>query len=865
MSNDPVTDPRWPPKSPHDVLLSTPSGRNRLRRLEGRLSPSPSPLKRTKSTPSFRDQARRLPQVSDGDQCEDGEEEEDEETLQLQLRAIEARLKLKMLRQAKAKGAVPCSDVESDGRTSSQLSSRMGSVVSRATSALEARRKASEPAKRLQRTRSQPEVQVPLSPPQQTRKVEEPRSPGRVLLGIDKGLKGRDVSLRRAPKLRRGNDENHPPRNPLATGGSGSTRATSSLFAKAEGRPKSFNERMAEVRAEDRRQKEKEQKILQSRSKGFGVDEKELERYKSAAAIQQESTRPSAAARQREFGREEILQTAGMAKTGTLRRSKTVPSLQTEEARTTSDITTTSSMAPTLRSQDSAHARSSSSTHPLQPPPAPPPDTGTASPSPSTGPQQDSPQFDPFSSFHLSKRILPHNFLTRQLAGKHVYLIPDLLKTVKSPSYDPPDVEGDWVVFGIIGSKSIPLDHKGDGRKIASTTGESGNGSKRGKYMAITLTDLKWELTLYLFDSAFERFWKLMPGSVIALLNPGVMPPRPGQTDTGCFSLTLNNSDDTILEIGVARDLNWCKAMQKDGKQCSRWVDRRHTEFCAFHVDAKLRKVKAGRMEVNTITAPFPPGGSTKSRFFGGGAAAGRCRGATASGPNTKDNGLRSEGPMHSRATGTYFVTPSITNRSTASLLDDDDVDPDAFHRGTSRQERLRRRIVERDREREIARKLGENGSGIGSEYLRARTADGKNAGDATNGAPTSTSDRDVQALTSGRAQDIRLSPIKRKRDASQASGSTPAAASSGAGWNIKNIGSMLRKEATTSSSSSSSSRPAHGTIKEPVRKRTRFVTEKGIREAGRESFGGAAAAVEDVAMGDAVEGDGDDDDLDIV
>jgi minichromosome maintenance protein 10 len=800
--------------------------------------------------------------VSNGDQCED-EEEEDEETLQLQLRAIEARLKLKRLRQAKAKGTVPGSDVESDGRGSSQLSTRMGSVASRANSALEARQKASECVKRLQRTRSQPEVQVPLSPPQRTRKVEEPRSPGRVLLGIDKGLRGRDVSLRRAPSLRRGNDENHPPRNPPAAGGSGSTRATSSLFAKAEGRPKSFNERMAETRVEDRRQREKEQKILRSRSKGFGVDEKELEQHKSAAAIQQESIPPAlAAAKQREFGREEVLQAAGTAKTSTLRRSKTVSSLQTGKIKASSDTATSSSTASALRPQASTHTRSSSSTYPLQPPPVPHPNTGPASPS--AGPQQDSSQFDPFSSFHLSKRILPHNFLTRQLAGKHVYLIPDLLKIVKSPSYDPPDVEGDWVVFGIIGSKSMPLDHKGDGRKTTSSTGESDNGSKRGKYMAITLTDLKWELTLYLFDTAFERFWKLTPGSVIALLNPGVMPPRPGQTDTGCFSLTLNSNDDTILEIGVARDLNWCKSMQKDGKQCFRWVDRRHTEFCAFHVDVKLKKVKAGRMEVNTITAPFAPGGSGGSRFFGG--AAGRGRGATASGSNPKDSGLRSEGAMHSRATGTYFVTPSITNRSTAALLDDDDVDPDAFHRGTSRQERLRRRIVERDREREIARKLGENGGGMGSEYLRARTADGKNAGDATNGAPTSTSERDVQAITGGRAEDIRLSPIKRKRDAGQASGSA-SATSTGAGWNLKNVGSMLRKEATAVATTPSL-RSAHDTIKEPVRKRTRFVTEKGIREAGRESFGGAVAVVGDEVMRDAVgeDGDdGDDDDLDIV
>ena len=37
-------NPEWPPRSPHDALLSTPGGRDRLRRLAERTSPSPSPL-----------------------------------------------------------------------------------------------------------------------------------------------------------------------------------------------------------------------------------------------------------------------------------------------------------------------------------------------------------------------------------------------------------------------------------------------------------------------------------------------------------------------------------------------------------------------------------------------------------------------------------------------------------------------------------------------------------------------------------------------------------------------------------------------------------------------------------------------------
>jgi minichromosome maintenance protein 10 len=49
-----------------------------------------------------------------------------------------------------------------------------------------------------------------------------------------------------------------------------------------------------------------------------------------------------------------------------------------------------------------------------------------------------------------------------------------------------------------------------------------------------------------------------------------------------------------------------------------------------------------------------------------------------------------------------------------------------------------------------------------------------------------------------------------------------------------------------------------NGESLQPVRKKTRFVTEKGIREAGRESFGGQMANT-------AASLDDDDDDLDIV
>ena len=139
-------------------------------------------------------------------------------------------------------------------------------------------------------------------------------------------------------------------------------------------------------------------------------------------------------------------------------------------------------------------------------------------------------QFEPYSSVHLSKRIVPHGELTRILSGKKTFVLPDLLRTVKAPDFSPPDIDGDLVLLAIIASKTDPRSHQ-----------QSSKNDTRGKYMILELTDLKWELSLFLFDSAFEKFWKLTPGTIIAILNPVIMAPPRGKAVTGKFSLLLNS------------------------------------------------------------------------------------------------------------------------------------------------------------------------------------------------------------------------------------------------------------------------------------------------------------------------------------
>ncbi|KAG9236942.1 cell division cycle protein [Amylocarpus encephaloides] len=783
-------DAEWPPRSPHDVLLSTPGGRDRLRRLAERASPSPSPIKRTTSTASIRRQARDLL----GSSMDGGaDSEDDEETLQLQLQEIQARLKLKRLQKKSKHG----SESENEVKLGAPSLSRANSVAAdRAQSRLEGIRE-----RQLQRSKSQTNIEVPVSPIRRAPPVEPHKSPQRVLLGIDKGLTGRDISLKRAPSLRRKDETDAPDRKlgpflqrPIsqASGRQNSTAAS----AQNDDRPKNFNERMAAMRSQDTERQEREARIKRTRSMAFDIDHEQLERFKEAAVeLPEQPHRPV------EFSREDVLN-AYNKPNGTLPRSSTVPSLRS--AIKTPNVSTDSPATLSNRSDSRTSVDVPTRKHAPAKRKVPPNEVTEA----------DASQFEPYSATHLSKRIIPHQVLTRTFTGKKTFLIPDLLRTVKAPDFLGPDIEEDVVVLAVVAKKTEPRSHKTDG-------------SKRGKYMIMGLTDLKWELDLALFDSAFDKFYKLAPGTIIAILNPSFMPPPRGRTDTGKFSLVLNSGEDTILEIGNARDLGFCKSVKKDGNTCETWVDKRHTEFCDFHVNLTLEKTRAQRMEVNTMNFGKKEGGRKW---------------------NSKDMTGHFDYKKKSEKDKKSFYDPEshsnvfVGKRTTANLLDDNSYDPDAFHRGSSKEERMTRQILAQEKERELERKLGKLGSGLGADYMRAKQSfrAGASRRESENEiVPPPPPEAAKLGLLGGNARDIRLSPIKRKR--TNTSSSTAAR-----GW-----GSDLSKDL---------GRMKDGKNLLPVKKKTRFITEKGIREAGRESIGGpeAKAVLHDLD-------DDDDSELDIV
>lgn len=723
------------------------------------------------------------------------EEEEDEETLQLKLQEIQARLKLKKLQNARAREQV-ATQRDSGPNPISKPDAAKSSPVRRSA------RARTPGADENSRPAPQNEIQIPASPVRKLQFFQQQKSPSRVLLGIDKGLKGKDVSLKRAPNLK-------------GRPSGGSPQSGSDLHRSRSLQPPgvpsershtmTFNERLASVRRAEVERTERQQRIQRARSHAFIIGQDEMENYKNRAVdIPDEPLAPPS------FTRDEVL-------------ARSTPS--------TSGIPQ-SNTAPQLHSGHSSETSSSC----LQ---------STSTPDSSVDEQGGEASFEAYSCMHLSRRILPHTVVTRHVSGKKILDVKALLRDVKAPDFSLPDVEQDVVVFAVVGRKSDPRSHQPSTNKKEE---------ERGKYLVITLTDLEYELDLFLFGTGFTRYWKLVPGTVIAILNPSTMPPPPGRQDTGRFSLVINSGDDTILEIGSSRDLGFCQSVRKDGEPCGSWVNKRKTHFCEYHSNEAVRKQRSTRLEVNSTGF----GGQARQGRFGSGQRGGKKKASSHYDWETKTH---------------WFAAKS---HSAADLIDGKDL---TTADKKERAEFVQRNLEAKEKERELMKKLGKIGTGAGREYMEhleqstlSKSAPGGKTAAAAPSGPTTTAAATAAGAHDGAStgffvskdRTITLSPVKRKRPAtgssqasstvgsttqshaSSSSSSTAAAAGYGWGSSLKSKLSKMkdgeklhhRPAAYSAAPVSAAAAEAADAAAPPVRKKTRFVTEKGIREAGRESLG---------------------------
>ncbi|KAI7520533.1 hypothetical protein KC316_g19811, partial [Hortaea werneckii] len=185
---------QWPPKSPFQALLSSPSGRKRWQDRRGQArdrSLSPSPIKSS----SRKLQAVAMPSDEemdvDGRGADDDEDDDDdEETLRLKMEAIQARLKLKALQKKK--------------KAEAGAEAGTGTGAERERTRARASRDTTPPPSRGRRTSASqqdlnraPSVEVEVSPIKDHH--EDPLlSPARRRLGLNSVPDASGISLKRA-------------------------------------------------------------------------------------------------------------------------------------------------------------------------------------------------------------------------------------------------------------------------------------------------------------------------------------------------------------------------------------------------------------------------------------------------------------------------------------------------------------------------------------------------------------------------------------------------------------------------------------------------------------------------------------------
>lgn len=136
-------------------------------------------------------------------------------------------------------------------------------------------------------------------------------------------------------------------------------------------------------------------------------------------------------------------------------------------------------------------------------------------------------------------------------------------------------ITDDWVIFGAIVYKAPPK------------TSAKGN-----TYSIIKLSDLRGPgnpktVSLFLFSSAFKNHGKDSLGTVLGILNPGVMDNSRSHGDEACLSV---DNSDRVMVLGTSKDFGFCKSKKKNGENCTSVVNLALCEYCVYHVKQEYQK-----------------------------------------------------------------------------------------------------------------------------------------------------------------------------------------------------------------------------------------------------------------------------------
>ncbi|CAN6630366.1 minichromosome maintenance protein 10 [Trichomonascus vanleenenianus] len=282
--------------------------------------------------------------------------------------------------------------------------------------------------------------------------------------------------------------------------------------------------------------------------------------------------------------------------------------------------------------------------------------------------------YEKYTKLRLIRRFMDENAFEAELEDKKILLINQVFAEVTPPDYMPPSYPN-FIVMGVVARKSKVKQNK------------FGH-----KFIMITLTDLVYDISLAIHGEAFEKYWKVQDGTLIAILNPEVYTTK---TEAGAvsFGLSLNCEDDVMLEVGRAKDFGYCQANTKSGNRCTQWINTAKNIYCEYHVELGVKRTGRKRQEVNAApTKMFSPkkNGQRMQFAYGG---TNHTKGKT---------GLLPEGPQLDRLSGGGLIYTSSSVGHTKRGFDTQDM----LSQKNAEEQRAAKRMKSQQKEQLIRQQL---------------------------------------------------------------------------------------------------------------------------------------------------------------
>ncbi|KAI9096618.1 hypothetical protein DFS34DRAFT_650709 [Phlyctochytrium arcticum] len=197
---------------------------------------------------------------------------------------------------------------------------------------------------------------------------------------------------------------------------------------------------------------------------------------------------------------------------------------------------------------------------------------------------------DNLAGLRLKSCLHSTDFLNSRLHSLQVVSLRRLIRTYVGPADEPPS---DWITIGIVAHKS-----------------EQRTASNGKPFRIFKLSDLNGaNVNMFLFDKVLQMWGECDVGMVLVILNPKIMLPSEKGNAIG---LNIENPHKW-MNIGMSRDLTFCKFEPKVGNKCPKWLDKRKGDHCDLHAVEVYKNARLKRQEVLGGTNMFTIGDPKQS------------------------------------------------------------------------------------------------------------------------------------------------------------------------------------------------------------------------------------------------------------